>query len=123
MSTALWIIQIGLAVAFAMAGLMKLMRSREQLAASMGWVEDYSATTIRGIGVAELLAAVGLILPGLTGIAPMLTPLAASGLVLLMLAAARRHMKRHEPAMILINSVLGALALVVAIGRFGSWPL
>ncbi len=123
MSTALWIIQIGLAMAFAMAGLMKLARSRDQLATSMGWVEDFSPTAIRGIGVAELLAAMGLILPGLTGIAPVLTPLAASGLVLLMLGAARTHWKRHEPSMIIVNSILGALAVLVAIGRFGSWPL
>ncbi len=123
MNTALWILQIVLAIAFAMAGLTKLLRSKEQLATSMGWVEDFSPTAIRWIGVAELLAAMGLILPGLTGIAPVLTPLAASGLVLLMLGAARTHLKRHEPSMILINAMLGALAALVAIGRFGSWPL
>jgi uncharacterized membrane protein YphA (DoxX/SURF4 family) len=123
MNTALWIIQIVLAVAFAMAGMMKLLRSKEQLSASMGWVEDFSPTAIRGIGIAELLAAMGLILPGVTGIAPILTPLAASGLVLLMLGAARTHMKRHEPPMLLMNAVLGGLAALVAIGRFGSWPL
>ncbi|MGB7980771.1 MAG: DoxX family protein [Candidatus Nanopelagicales bacterium] len=122
MNTALWILQIVLAIAFAMAGLTKLLRSKEQLATSMGWVEDFSPTAIRWIGVAELLAAMGLILPGLTGIAPVLTPLAASGLVLLMLGAARTHLKRHEPSMILINAMLGALAALVAIGRFGSWP-
>lgn len=63
----LWIIQIVLAMAFAVAGLTKLLRSREQPATSMGWVEDSSPAAIRSIGIAELLAAMGLILPGLTG--------------------------------------------------------
>ncbi len=123
MSVVLWVLQGVLAVAFLMAGAMKLMRGREQLRESMGWVEDFSARTIKVIGLLEVLAAIGLVLPGLTGILPVLTPLAALGLVGLMLGAAVTHYRRHEPPMIAINAALGIVAAVVAWGRFGPWPL
>jgi len=118
----LWIIAIVLALAFLAAGLMKLSRSREQLAAQgMGYVEDFSPATIKAIGVAEVLAAIGLILPGITGIAPILVPLAATGLVLLMIGAIVTHLRRHEAPMVIVNVVLLLLAAVVAWGRFGPY--
>jgi len=123
MPTALWIVQGILAAAFLAAGLQKLLRRREALAQSMGWVEDVRQTHVRAIGVAEVLAALGLVLPGLTGIAPVLTPVAATGLVLLMVGAAVTHARRGEPALIAVNVVLGLLAALVAWGRFGPWPL
>ena len=122
MNVVLWIIAIVLALAFLAAGLMKLSRSREQLAASgMGYVEDLSPGTVKAIGVAEVLAAVGLILPGITGIAPILVPLAATGLVLLMIGAIVTHLRRHEAPMVIVNVVLLLLAAVVAWGRFGPY--
>lgn len=124
MNTTLWVLQAILALAFMMAGGMKLLRSKEQLATSMGWVEDFSPTAIRGIGMLEMLGALGLVLPGLTGILPILTPVAAVGLVALMIGAAITHARRGgEGTMIVMNVMLAAMAAVVAWGRFGSWPL
>jgi uncharacterized membrane protein YphA (DoxX/SURF4 family) len=123
MNLALWIIAIVLAVGFAASGLMKLVRSKEQLVASgFGWAQDVSPTTIRLIGVAEILGAIGLIVPAATHIAPILVPLAAVGLALVMVGAAAVHARRKEAPMIAINAVLLGLAIVVAWGRFGPYP-
>jgi DoxX-like protein len=62
MNTALWIAQGVLAAAFAMSGTLKLAKPREQLKEQLGWVEDYSGSTVKLIGTAELLAALGLVL-------------------------------------------------------------
>ena len=119
MNTALWIMQALLAAAFLMAGMMKATQPNEKLAEKMAWVDDFSANTVKLIGVAEILAAVGLILPPLLGIAPILTPLAATGLALTMVGAAVTHVRRKETQEMMINVVLGVLAAVVAWGRFG----
>jgi uncharacterized membrane protein YphA (DoxX/SURF4 family) len=121
MNVLLWLLQIALAVVFAMAGLTKLTQPRERLASTMGWVQDFSDNTVKTIGTLELLAAVGLILPAWTGIAPVLTPLAATGLVLLMIGAVVTHSRRHERQMMTLNLVLFVLALIVAWGRFGPY--
>ncbi len=118
MNTLVWMLQIVLALAFAAAGLMKLTTPRAELATKMGWAEDFSDGTVQLIGAFELAAAVGLILPWATGILPGLTLLAALGLVALMLLAARVHHRRNESQMVMIDLVLAALAVVVAIRRF-----
>jgi len=121
MNVVLWIIAAVLAVAFLGAGTVKLTQPKEKLAASgMAWTEDFSAGMVKLIGALEVLAAFGLILPALLGIAPILVPLAAVGLVLLMIGAAITHARRREPSMIVVNFVLGTLALTVAVLRFGS---
>ena len=121
MNVVLWIVTTVLALAFAAAGTLKLTRPKEKLAAQMGWVEDFSPGMVKTIGGLELLAAVGLILPGLTGIAPVLVPLAALGLVALMVGAAITHVRRHEPQLVVVNAVLLVLALVVVWGRLGAY--
>ena len=78
---------------------------------------------VRTIGVLEILAGVALLLPAVTGVATVLVPLAAVGLVLLMLGAAFTHRRRGELPMIGINAVLLVLALVVAWARFGPYSL
>ena len=118
MNIALWIVQAVLALAFGMAGVMKLTQPKEKLAAQMGWVEDFAPTTVKLIGGLELLGAIGLILPLLTGILPWLTPLAAVGLVLTMIGAMLTHLRRHENQMVIANGALLLLAAVVAYGRF-----
>ena len=123
MNVVLWILQAVLAVAFAMAGLMKLTQPKEKLLGRLPWVEDFSPATVKLIGAAELAAAVGLILPAATRIAPVLTPLAATGLVVLMVLAAIAHSRRKEPSGIAVNAVLAVLAAVVAWGRFGPYGL
>lgn len=121
MNTALWIIAGLLALAFGGAGAMKLSSSREKLLPNMPWVADFSDAQVKGIGGAELLGAIGLILPPLVDIAPVLAAFAASGLVLTAIGAVVVHLKRGDgiagaaPAV-----VLGALAAFVAIMRFGA---
>lgn len=123
MNVVLWIIQALLALMFLMSGIMKVTRKKEQLAAQMGWVEDFSQPVIQMIGTVEILGALGVILPSLTKILPWLTPLAAAGLVLTMIGASLTHYRRKEFPMIAINTVLLALALAVVIGRFWIMPL
>ncbi len=123
MNIALWIVQGLLALAFLMAGGMKVMQSKEKLAESMAWVNDFSANTVKLIGVLEILGAIGLIAPQATGILPILTPLAAVGLALVMIGAAITHLRRGEMPMIGINAVLLILALFVAYGRFVLVPV
>ncbi len=122
MNIALWIIQVLLALAFLMAGGLKLTRPRLALAGQMAWVQDFSDAQVKGIGALEVLAAIGLLVPALVHVAAFLTPLAAVGLVLLMTGAAATHLRRHEPQMLAFNGVLLILAAVVAIGRFGPYP-
>src|SRR5262245_23718640 len=121
MNIVLWIIAGLLSLAFLAAGIAKLTQPKEKLANRMTWTQDVSAGTIKAIGTLEILAAIGLILPAVLNIAPIFVPLAATGLVLLMVAAAITHARRKEPQMIVGNMVLLALAAVVAWGRFGPY--
>jgi uncharacterized membrane protein YphA (DoxX/SURF4 family) len=117
----LWIVAALLAVAFVAAGLMKLTQPKEKLAANMAYVEDFSGGAVKAIGALEILAAVGLVLPAVLDIAPVLVPLAALGLVVVMIGAAVVHARRGENQMIGTNLVLLALAAFVAWGRFGPY--
>jgi hypothetical protein len=121
MNIALWIVAGLLAVAFLGAGVTKLTQPKAKLADRMAWVEDFSPGTVKLIGGLEILAAIGLILPALTGIAPILVPLAATGLAVIMALAVITHVRRHEPQVIVFNLVLLALAAFVAWGRFGPY--
>ena len=123
MSIVLWIVQSLLALAFLAAGSMKLMRSKAQLEEQMPWVTDFSPMAIRLIGAVEVLGALGLILPAVTGIATVLTPLAATGLAVVMVGAMVTHVRRNEMAQLAPNVVLLALAVFVAWGRFGPYSL
>jgi uncharacterized membrane protein YphA (DoxX/SURF4 family) len=123
MNVAVWVLQVLLALAFLVAGVVKSTQPRQKLATNMGWVEDFSDNTVRTIGVLELLAGIGLLLPAVTGVAAALAPLAAVGLALLMLLAARTHRRRGETQMIAVNAVLLLVAVVVAWARFGPYPL
>jgi uncharacterized membrane protein YphA (DoxX/SURF4 family) len=122
MNLALWIIAIVLAVAFAGSGLMKLVIPKDKLVTSgQGWAQDYSPNNIRLIGFVEIVGAVGLVLPAAVHIAPILVPLAAVGLALVMVGAIVVHARRKEPMNIAVNVVLIALAVFVALGRFGPY--
>lgn len=123
MNIALWIVQVALAAMFAMAGVTKLTKPRADLFDQLPWADDFSDTTVKTIGAAELAAATGLILPALTGIAPVLTPLAATGLAIIMILAAITHVRRREPVAIGFNVILLAAAAFVAWGRLGPHPL
>ena len=119
MNTTLWVIQIVLALAFLAAGAGKLTQPREKLVERMAWAEDFSPGTIKLIGAVEVLGAVGLVLPALTGVLVWLTPLAAAGLAVTMVLAAVVHVRRGETQMVVVNLVLGLLAAFVAWQRFG----
>jgi hypothetical protein len=119
---ALWIVEGALAAFFAAGGFVKAVRPRKRLVDSgLTWVEDFPDAGVKTIGGLELLAAVGLVLPGLTGIAPVLTPVAAVGLVLLMAGATVVHIRRGETSVVVVPLALLAVAAFVAWGRFGPW--
>lgn len=122
MNLALWVAAGLLAAAFLAAGLTKLLRPKAKLQPVMGWTEDFSQTTIRFIATMEVLGALGLILPAITGIAEVLVPIAALGLAAVMVGAIITHLRRGEAQIAVVNVVLLALALFVAWGRLFSVP-
>lgn len=120
MNITLWIIAGVLAAGFLASGVMKLTRSNAQLAASgMGFAEDFSPAAVNMIGLLEVLAAVGLVLPAVLDIAPVLVPLAAVGLALLMAGAVVVHLRRDEAKAIAVPVLFVLLAAFVAWGRLG----
>lgn len=122
MNLALWILAGLLAAAYLFSGGGKLIMTKEKIAimsTSAGWVEDFSAGSIKAIGALEVLAAVGLILPAALDIAPVLVPLAALGLVIIMVGAVITRIRRHEAKFMVADLVYLALAGFVAWGRFG----
>ncbi|WP_433125538.1 DoxX family protein [Micromonospora sp. CA-240977] len=122
MNVVLWIAAILLAVVFLASGIMKLLRSKEQLAGSgQTWVESFPDSLIKIIGALEIAAAAGLILPPAFDIAPVLAPVAAVGLIVLMVGAVVTHARRKEYTNVIVNIVLILLAAFVAWGRFGSY--
>lgn len=123
MNILLWILQALLAVIFLMLGFMKVSQSKDVIKEKggerMAWVEDLSDRNVKLIGILEILAGIGLILPQLTGILPMLTPLAAVGVVFTMIGAITLHVRRGDgPQAIGLNIVLLLMAAFVAYGRF-----
>jgi uncharacterized membrane protein len=119
MNTALWIIQGLLAAMFVFAGTTKLTQPREKLLKQFPWVNDLSFNTVRFIGLSELLGAIGLIVPMLKGILPILVPVSAIGFCLIMVLAANVvHLKRGEYQGIALNIAIFLMAAFVAYGRF-----
>ncbi len=115
----LWMVQGVLALMFLFAGGMKLVVPIEVLTEQM----PLPALIVRAIGVAEVLGAVGLILPGLLGIRPGLTPLAAAGLLILMSGATGFSLASNDLSSTLIPCVVALLAAFVAYGRWRLVPL
>ena len=124
MNILLWLVQILLACAFGMAGAMKSTQPVDVLAANgIAWAPQIPLALVRFIGISEFLGAVGLILPALTKIKPFLTPLAALGLLTIMILAMGFHVSRGEAGALPINIVLGGLAAFVAWGRTSKAPI
>jgi putative oxidoreductase len=117
----LWVAQGLLAVAFAMSGLMKLGTPYAELAAKFAWARAAAEPLVKFIGVVEVAGALGVILPSLTRIKPMLTPLAAAGFVVIMILATALHLRLGEVPF--PNFILGGLAAFVAWGRFRKAPI
>lgn len=121
MNIALWVIAAVLAISFVGAGAMKLMTSKEDLLPKMPWAADFSESQIKGIGAAELAGGIGLVLPPAVDIAAILAPIAAVGLAITMAGAAVVHLRRGDGVgQAMPAAVLGALALFVAVMRFGA---
>lgn len=113
----LWIAQIVLALFFTGTGVEKATEPVAELSQKYDWPGDVPAALVRFIGVAELLGALGLVLPGLTKQKPGLTAWAAGGLLLIMLLAAALHVTRGELHALPMNAALGALAGFVIWGQ------
>lgn len=120
---ALWAAQVLLAVMFGIAGVMKSTQPITALSGTVPWSTDVPEALVRFIGISELAGAVGLILPALTRIRPGLTPLAALGLVVVMLLASGFHILRGELGALPITFLLGGLAAFVAWGRWTKAPI
>ncbi|HEY2059588.1 MAG TPA: DoxX family protein [Amycolatopsis sp.] len=120
MNIALWIVQGFLAVVYLAAGGLKVVRPRERLVATgnLDWMKDSSDAGVKAVGLVEILGALGVVLPWLTGIAPILTPIAAVGLVVVQIGALRVHLVRNERRPLPANVLLLLLAAFVAAGRF-----
>jgi len=124
MNVAIWVAQVLLALTFLVSGGMKLARPRLQLQTQLPYVEDFSDAQVKIIGGLEVLGAIGVILPSVLGVAPVLSAVAAVGLVLIMIGAIATHVRRGEVnSRLSINVVLLALALAVAWARFGPYHI
>jgi len=121
MNIALWIVQVILGVMFLMAGSVKAF-NYAKVQSTMTWAKGKSKGYVSFVGFSELLGGLGLILPGLTGIAPILTVYAAVGLAIIMILAAIVHIALKEYQAIFMNVVLLALSIFVAYGRFEVAP-
>ena len=116
MTIAIWIFSGLLALLYLAAGVMKSLLPAERIAKNFPWTETVGFPATRVIGVLEFLGAIGLILPPLTGIAPIVAGFAAAGLALVQVGAIATHIRRHEK--FIANIVLLLLAAFVAVGRF-----
>ena len=112
-----------LAAFFVAAGAAHLLMPFARLKATAPWTADVGGPLTRTIGLLEVLAAGGLVLPGIADVATVLTPLAAIGVVLIFLGAIALHVRRGEVRVIGMHIVVIALALVVIWGRMGPYSL
>ena len=122
MNITLWILQILFGIYFIAIGIMHFIVP-DGLPAPMSWMYDLSPTLHVISGTAEILGGLGLILPGLTKIQTRLTPLAASGLALVMVGAAVYHVTRGEIQNIFLNLIIAGIMAFIAYGRFKLAPL
>ncbi|MDF2721276.1 MAG: DoxX family protein [Paenibacillus sp.] len=117
LNIALWIVQGITALGYLYSGWLKAIQV-DKAAQSWKWVNSMPKELVMLIGWIELIGAVGMIVPQATGIAPILTPVAAIGLAVVVVLGALLHMKRGEFRELGVNAVFLALALIVAIGRW-----
>jgi uncharacterized membrane protein YphA (DoxX/SURF4 family) len=118
MNIAVWIIQGILALMFLMAGITKSVQPKDKLVKTLPWVNGFSLQTVRFIGISELIGAIGIVVPQLTGICQILTPVAAIGLAVIMILAAAHHLPKKEYREEGFNATLLILDVIVALYRF-----
>ena len=118
MLIAVWIVSGIVAAIYLLAGGRKVTTPAQKLPETFPFVKLTGVPLLRVIGALEVLGAVGVIVPALTGILPILTPVAAAGLVVIQIGAIIVHAREREFKVIPINVVLLVLPLFVAIARF-----
>lgn len=121
MDTVTWILSGVLAGVMVVAGATKLATPYPKLIEDprMEWARDFAAGQVKAIAAAELLGAVGLVVPWLAGIAPILTPVAALCLAGILVGAVVVHAQRKEWPALAMPMTLATLAVVIAVLRFG----
>ena len=119
----LWVAQIILGGMFIMAGMMKSTQPIVDLSKSVPWTANVPLALVRFVGVSELFGGVGLILPSLLRIKPILTPIAAIGILLIMVFALVYHVMNGEINVIGINIAFGLVAAFIAWGRLKKAPI
>jgi len=122
MNIALWIVAGVFAFGYIAGGIVKLTMPYEKYAAKLGWPEDFTPGNVRFMGVVEVLGGVGLVLPGLVGVAPVLVPIAASCMALYMAGAITERIRRGEYKELLGDLVFLAAMIFIAWGRFAIEP-
>lgn len=119
MQVAIWAVSAVLAAGFIGGGLFRATAPVETLRkAGLGWAAELPRWQVRVISALEILGGIGLILPVLTGVLPILTALAACGLAIIMLLAAGFHIRRREFRNVPVTLLFAALAIFVAVERF-----
>jgi len=122
MNIALWIVAGVFGVAYVAGGIVKLTMPYEKYAAKLGWPADFTPGNVRFMGVVEVLGGIGLVLPGLVGVAPVLVPIAASCMALYMAGAITERTRRAEYKELLGDLLFLAAMVIVAWGRFAIEP-
>lgn len=125
MNVTLWIVAGVLGTAYVAGGALKLTLGRDGFASKIpngAWADEFGPGTFKAIGVVEALGGLGMILPGALDIAPVLVPIAASGMALYMAGAATNWLRRGQFAPLVGDLAFLAVCLVIAWGRFGPEP-
>lgn len=122
MNIALWIVAAVFGFGYVAGGIVKLTMPYEKYAAKLGWPEDFTPGNVRFMGVVEVLGGIGLVLPGLVGVAPVLVPVAASCMALYMAGAITERIRRAEYKELLGDLLFLAAMIFVAWGRFAIEP-
>jgi uncharacterized membrane protein YphA (DoxX/SURF4 family) len=123
LNIAFWLSQAIPAVMFIMAGIMKTTSPMDQLAISLPWTKDVPELLVRFIGLCEFTAAIGLLLPSILRIKPILTPFAATGLIAIMVSASVFHISRGEYSVLGLNAIIAVIAIFIMWGRFKKIPI
>lgn len=118
----LWVAEIVLALLYLGLGVMRLVQPYDKLVRVLRWPADFPAWAVKLIGLAEILGALGLIIPAAADVAPILTPIAACALGMLMAGAVAVHLRRRERQRVALPCILLAVNVFIAIGRFGPYP-
>lgn len=122
MNIALWIVAGVFGIAYVAGGIVKLTMPYEKYAAKLHWPEDFTPGNVRFMGIVEILGGIGLVLPGLVSVAPVLVPVAASCMALYMAGAITERIRRAEYKELLGDLLFLAAMIFIAWGRFAIEP-